>query len=428
MTGANSNDSLIGKLETALRNSQKAIEELREQGSPCAFWDDIEAANMAILLAMGGDKSVSSSATGCKPVSFESAGASPALPTNPSEISDNNKDLTEAEMDAVEEDWVACRKEWAKGGVKLSDADANAFASGWIACRDRHIKPVLSDDAKRLKTAIGGLRSIAYGEAHTWPNCSSREVAKQALLDCGGEKNVEAVSTARPLMGSGNEPRCAADDSHALSQQPDDSPNTRKFYPAASRAYDKWVKTAGDNPIIMADASFETYLAGWQAHERANKRESGEQWKQKSFEEIERVKACEHIADGDGDWEKLRNICPSTMAVAALRDEVERLEKLVYVPGLWKCAKCSCQTISHYLHAESGKVAANNDPQQCPNDCGPMWRVTERDAANEMIKRAEIEQCKKGLHVFVTSDSYVSCETCGMAEHDVTNQIEGGES
>lgn len=42
---------------------------------------------------------------------------------------------------------------------------------------------------KRLKIAIGGLRSIAYGDAETWPNCSSREVAKQALRDCHGEKS-----------------------------------------------------------------------------------------------------------------------------------------------------------------------------------------------------------------------------------------------
>lgn len=42
---------------------------------------------------------------------------------------------------------------------------------------------------KRLTKAIGGLRSIAYGDAQTWPNCSSREVAKQALNDCGGEKH-----------------------------------------------------------------------------------------------------------------------------------------------------------------------------------------------------------------------------------------------
>ena len=35
---------------------------------------------------------------------------------------------------------------------------------------------------------------------------------------------------------------------------------------------------------------------------------------------MERVKACEHIADGDDGWEKVRNLCPSTAAVARLRD------------------------------------------------------------------------------------------------------------
>jgi hypothetical protein len=52
-------------------------------------------------------------------------------------------------------------------------------------------EPVSGNDAKRLKLAIGGLRSIAYGDAQTWPNCSSREVAKQALKDCGGEKHAD---------------------------------------------------------------------------------------------------------------------------------------------------------------------------------------------------------------------------------------------
>jgi len=36
------------------------------------------------------------------------------------------------------------------------------------------------------------------------------------------------------------------------------------------------------------------------------------------------VKACEYIAEGDLDWEKLRNECPSTAAVASLRDEYEK--------------------------------------------------------------------------------------------------------
>ena len=39
----------------------------------------------------------------------------------------------------------------------------------------------------------------------------------------------------------------------------------RIFYPEVSKAFDKWIKNACDNPMIMADPSFESYLAGWQA-------------------------------------------------------------------------------------------------------------------------------------------------------------------
>lgn len=38
---------------------------------------------------------------------------------------------------------------------------------------------------------------------------------------------------------------------------------------------------------------------------------------------VNRLKACEHIADGDEGWEALRNECPSTAAVARLRDDLE---------------------------------------------------------------------------------------------------------
>lgn len=67
--------------------------------------------------------------------------------------------------------------------------------------------------------------------------------------------------------------------------------------------------------------------------------------------------------------------------------EIERLEKLVYVPGTWKCAKCGCTTICTNLHVNTGGFSANNSPQQCPNKCGPMWRVTERDASNDLADR-----------------------------------------
>lgn len=36
---------------------------------------------------------------------------------------------------------------------------------------------------------------------------------------------------------------------------------------------------------------------------------------------VERVKACEHIAEGEEGWQLLRNLCPSAAAVATLRDE-----------------------------------------------------------------------------------------------------------
>lgn len=79
-------------------------------------------------------------------------------------------------------------------------------------------------------------------------------------------------------------------------------------------------------------------------------------------------------------------------AAAALRakeEENARLERLVYVPGLTKCAKCSCVLMSTTLYVDAGKVAADNTPQQCPNGCGPMWRVTERDAGNDLVNRLE---------------------------------------
>lgn len=72
-----------------------------------------------------------------------------------------------------------------------------------------------------------------------------------------------------------------------------------------------------------------------------------------------------------------------------LRAEVERLESLVYVPGLWKCAKCGCAVVSSTLSATTGQVKADDKPQDCPNGCGPMWRRTEREAGNELADRLD---------------------------------------
>ena len=58
----------------------------------------------------------------------------------------------------------------------------------------------------------------------------------------------------------------------------DDKHFGEKLNPLESKAYDKWVKNAGDNPLIMANCGFETFLAGWQAGQtKSPKRESGYQ-------------------------------------------------------------------------------------------------------------------------------------------------------
>jgi len=75
----------------------------------------------------------------------------------------------------------------------------------------------------------------------------------------------------------------------------------------------------------------------------------------------------------------------------AERKAREEAERLVYVPGVLKCAKCGCVLVTTILDASSGRVAANNAPQECPNKCGPMWRRTERDAGNDLCGRLDKE-------------------------------------
>ena len=60
------------------------------------------------------------------------------------------------------------------------------------------------------------------------------------------------------------------------------------------------------------------------------------QLREQSNAEMLRVKMCEHIAEGEEGWNtpENRNICPSTMAVAELRDAYERLRRLVNTPEL----------------------------------------------------------------------------------------------
>lgn len=72
-------------------------------------------------------------------------------------------------------------------------------------------------------------------------------------------------------------------------------------------------------------------------------------------------------------------------------EELQRLESLVYVPGLWRCPKCQFQLISTDIDASTGAMRANNiQPSHCPN-CPNVWlqRVTEREAGNRLVEHID---------------------------------------
>ena len=73
-----------------------------------------------------------------------------------------------------------------------------------------------------------------------------------------------------------------------------------------------------------------------------------------------------------------------------LNARIAELEALVYVPGLWRCAKCKFQLVQAVLSASTGAVHSHDKPgEKCPNCAGPLWRVTERQAGNDMADRCE---------------------------------------
>lgn len=73
-----------------------------------------------------------------------------------------------------------------------------------------------------------------------------------------------------------------------------------------------------------------------------------------------------------------------------LRKENHRLEGLVYVPGQWSCPKCRFTLIQRSMNGQTGATAVRDEPgEKCPNCKTPLWRVTERDAGDEVARRAE---------------------------------------
>lgn len=77
-------------------------------------------------------------------------------------------------------------------------------------------------------------------------------------------------------------------------------------------------------------------------------------------------------------------------SAAQANAEVERLNGLVYVPGVWRCAKCDFRLIQSNLNANTGNVTARDTSgDKCPNCNSPLWRLTERQERSEALDLVE---------------------------------------
>jgi hypothetical protein len=92
--------------------------------------------------------------------------------------------------------------------------------------------------------------------------------------------------------------------------------------------------------------------------------------------------------------------CPTN---GELQREIAMLQSKVYVPGLWRCAKCEFQLIQANLNAGDGSVTARDQAgDKCPNCDVPLWRVSEREAGNRLVDEMEqiwIQMRERGLAV-----------------------------
>lgn len=63
------------------------------------------------------------------------------------------------------------------------------------------------------------------------------------------------------------------------------------------------------------------------------------------------------------------------------------------VPGRWRCPKCNFSLSSMNLNLGNGTVSMRDEPgEKCPNDGSPMWRVSYKEAYEELCETANSER------------------------------------
>lgn len=159
-----------------------------------------------------------------------------------------------------------------------------------------------------------------------------------------------------------------------------------------TRIYDAACKYIAGSPALAPDPPYTPVPGGTFEFAmlcvdlRAQLAEANERYlKQANIANNDMLAADLRIASLQVTTEKLQG------ELAEAKERADKAETLIYVPGLWQCAKCKLPIICSTMNVNNGTLVANNMPQTCPNGCGPMWRVTERSRRKEVM--ADFDKC-----------------------------------
>lgn len=89
-----------------------------------------------------------------------------------------------------------------------------------------------------------------------------------------------------------------------------------------------------------------------------------------------------------------------------LSAELADAKSKLYVPGRWRCPKCNFGLSQFKLRAFDGAIGVSDTPgEKCPNCDTPLWRVTEREAGDELADR-----CREYLQRATEAEAQLAAE------------------
>ncbi len=80
-------------------------------------------------------------------------------------------------------------------------------------------------------------------------------------------------------------------------------------------------------------------------------------------------------------------------AVDALTAKLEACKKerddSKFIAGNFECKKCGFYLVKKMIYMKSANIGPNNEPENCANGCGPMWKVSKDEYIKTLLKRLD---------------------------------------